>query len=95
MTPPPADITHRLRCPVCEIVYFRIGVRVWPTGLLKVCSRRCRYKIKREVVAARQRSDNAHDREQARRRISWHYIEKGGQGTIAVARKVAATTTVR
>lgn len=76
-TVPSADIALRRLCPVCTTVYFRIGVRVWEGRILRACSKRCRYLVKREVVAAVAR--NGRSPEQARRRIAWKYIEKGGQ----------------
>lgn len=76
-TLPPADIADRRLCPVCSTVYFRIGVRVWEGRILRVCSKRCRYRVKREVVTAVSR--NGRHPEQARRSIAWGYIKKGGQ----------------
>lgn len=63
-------------CPVCGVVWFKLGVPVWKGKKLRVCCTHCKREVLREVrlVVA-----YGMDKEKARRKAAYKFMKKGSQ----------------
>jgi len=63
-------------CPVCEVVWFRLGVPVWRGKKLRVCARPCRRDVMKEVRLA---VEYGVEKKKARRKAAKKFMRIGGQ----------------
>lgn len=63
-------------CPVCEVVWFKLGIPVWKGKKLRVCARPCRREVLKEVRLA---IEYGVEKGKARRKAARKFMKKGGQ----------------
>jgi hypothetical protein len=71
------------RCPVCidtnQPCRFKLGIQVWKGKKLRVCSRACAAKVKKEVKKLIKMQPET-DAERLRRHVAWTFTKKGENG---------------
>lgn len=63
-------------CPICEVVWFKLGVPVWRGKKLRVCCTRCKREVLKEVRLV---VTYGVEKEKARRKAAYKYMKKGSQ----------------
>ncbi len=63
-------------CPMCEVVWFKLGVPVWKGKKLRVCCTHCKREVVKEVRLV---ASYGVDKEKARRKAAYKYMKKGQQ----------------
>ena len=63
-------------CPVCEVVWFRLGIPVWRGKKLRVCARPCRREVSKEVRLA---IEYGVEKKKARRKAARKFMKRGDQ----------------